>query len=318
MKYKCVAVVMGGLSNEREVSLRSGAAIASALREKNVDVREVIMAEPTALRFDSDVQAAFLALHGGEGENGGVQALLDAMKMPYTGSGAKASRLAMDKIASKKLFEQHGIPTAAWEVWNRATLGENGHSCPLLKKTDRNVRSPLGFPLVAKPPREGSSVGVIRVDKPEDLADAIHAAAKFDEHGEVLLEAYVPGREWAVGVLGRRALPPVEIRAPGGWYDYTAKYDPARGTQYVFPEDAALITRCQKIALEVFDALGCRGLGRVDFRITDAGEPFVLEMNTLPGFTATSLFPKAAARAGIAFPDVCAEIMELASCDFTG
>ena len=298
MKHKCVAVVMGGLSNEREVSLRSGAAIAAALRAKGYDVRETVMDDPRELRFASEVQAVFLALHGGEGENGGVQALLDAMKMPYTGSGAIASKLAMDKIASKKLFDQHNIPTAAWEV------------CDNSAHTTR-----LGFPLVVKPPREGSSVGVTRVDKPENLADAIRAAAKFDELGEVLLEAYVPGREWAVGVLGRRALPPVEIRAPGGWYDYSAKYDPARGTQYVFPEDAALIARCQKISLNVFDALGCRGLGRVDFRITDAGEPFVLEMNTLPGFTATSLFPKAASRAGIAFEEVCEEIMELAACD---
>jgi len=312
MKFKNVAVVMGGLTSEREVSLRSGAAIAKALREKNYNVTEIDMAEPSALRFAPEIQAAFLILHGGEGENGGVQKILDAMGMPYTGSGAEASRVSMDKIASKKIFDARGIPTAAWEI------RENGHSCPFnsqADKTDKNVRSPLGFPMVVKPPREGSSVGVIRVDKPEDLDEAIRTAAKFDERGEVILEAYIPGREWAVSVLGRRVLPPVEIRAPGGWYDYTAKYDPTRGTQYVFPDDEALIAKCQKIALDVFDALGCRGLGRVDFRITDEGEPFVLEMNTLPGFTATSLFPKAAARAGISFADVCAEIMELAACD---
>ncbi|MCL1887472.1 MAG: D-alanine--D-alanine ligase [Kiritimatiellaeota bacterium] len=297
MKHNCVAVVMGGLTNEREVSLRSGAAITKALRETGRDVREVVMGDPRELRFDVDVQAVFLALHGGEGENGGVQKLLDAMGMPYTGSGAEASRLAMDKIASKKIFDTRGIPTAAWEV----VCGDAPHV------------TQLGFPLVVKPPREGSSVGVARVASAEDLPQAIRDAAKFDEHGEVLLEAFVPGREWAVGVLGRRALPPVEIQAHGGWYDYAAKYDPGQGTRYVFPDDAALIARCQKIALDVFDALGCRGLGRVDFRITDADEPFVLEMNTLPGFTATSLFPKAAAQAGISFAEVCAEILELAA-----
>ncbi len=298
MKYKCVAVVMGGRSNEREVSLRSGAAIAAALREKGYDAREIVMDDPRAMRFDSQIEAAYLALHGGEGENGDVQAILDAMKMPYTGSGSAASRLAMDKIATKKVFAQHHIPSAAWEV---------------CAADDAHHATQLGFPLVVKPPREGSSVGVIRVNTAEDLPAAIREAGSFDDRGEVLLEAFVPGREWAVGVLGRRVLPPVEIQAPDGWYDYTAKYDPARGTRYVFPEDAALIARCQAISLQVFDALNCCGLGRVDFRITDAGEPFVLEMNTLPGCTATSLFPKAAARAGMSFPDVCAEVMELAA-----
>jgi D-alanine-D-alanine ligase len=202
----------------------------------------------------------------------------------------------MDKIASKKIFDARGIPTAAWEVCDSAAHATR-----------------LGFPLVVKPPREGSSVGVARVDRPEDLPDVLRATANFDAHGEVLLEAYVPGREWAVGVLDRQVLPPVEIRAADGWYDYDAKYDPARGTRYVFPDEPALVARCQKIALDVFDALGCRGLGRVDFRITDAGEPFVLEMNTLPGFTATSLVPKAAAAAGLSFAEVCGEILELAA-----
>ncbi|MCL1888814.1 MAG: D-alanine--D-alanine ligase, partial [Kiritimatiellaeota bacterium] len=273
MRHKCVAVVMGGLSNEREVSLRSGAAIAAALRETGRDVREVVMDDPRKLRLDPDVQAVFLALHGGDGENGVAQATLDAVNMPYTGSGAEASRLAMDKIASKKIFGRHNIPTAAWEV----ICGNAAHMAR------------LGFPLVVKPPREGSSVGVARVDGPGDLADAVRAAQRLDERGEALLEAYVPGREWAVGVLGRQTLPPVEIIAPGGWYDYNAKYDSSKGTRYVFPGDAALIARCQKIALDVFDALGCRGLGRGDFRVTDAGGPVVLEVNTLPRFTATPL-----------------------------
>jgi len=145
------------------------------------------------------------------------------------------------------------------------------------------------------------------------LPQAIRDTAKFDARGEVLLEAFVPGREWAIGILGREALPPVEIQARGGWYDYAAKYDPSQGTRYFFPDDSPLVARCQKIALDVFDALGCRGLGRVDFRITDTDDPFVLEMNTLPGFTATSLLPKAAARAGISFAEVCAEILELAT-----
>jgi len=295
MKHNCVAVVMGGLTSEREVSLRSGAAIAAALREKNYDVREVVMDDPRELRFDPEVQAVFLALHGGEGENGGVQKILDAMGMPYTGSGAESSRVSMDKIESKRLFDARGIPTAAWEVRTA---------------NDAERATTLGFPLVVKPPREGSSVGVALVASAGDLPQAIRETAKFDERGEVLLEAFVAGREWAIGILGNEALPPVEIQARGGWYDYAAKYDPSQGTRYVFPEDAALVARCQKISLDVFDALGCRGLGRVDFRITDEGEPFVLEMNTLPGFTATSLFPKAAARAGMPFAEVCARILE--------
>jgi len=312
MKFKNVAVVMGGCSNEREVSLRSGAAIAKALRETGRGVSEVDLRDLCELRFDKGVQGVFLALHGGDGENGVVQGLLDAMGMPYTGSGAESSRLCMDKIASKRVFDAKGIPTPKWEV---VFVSDDAVGSPCRRG---GAQAPCGLralPLVVKPPREGSSVGIARVDRAEDFAEAARKAGKFDEAGEVLVEAYIPGREWTVSVLGRRALPVVEIAARGDWYDYSAKYDPTSGTRYVFPEESDLTKHCQKIALEVFDALGCRGLGRVDFRITDAGEPFVLEMNTLPGFTATSLLPKAAAAAGMSFAEACAEVMELAAFD---
>lgn len=308
MKFKKVAVVMGGVSNEREVSLRSGRAICRALRGEGVDAVEVVMDDMASLKLAPGTEAVWLALHGGAGENGEVQQALDATGMPYTGSGAAASRLAMDKIASKKCFEEHGIPTAPWQVVTPATMAP-----------DTGFAARINLPVVVKPPREGSSVGISCVREAASLPEAVAAAAKLDARGEALVEAYVPGREWAVGVLGGGALPPVEILAADGWYDYDAKYDPSRGTQYVFPEgDAALAARCQALAVDVFHALGCRGFGRVDFRITPEGAPFVLEMNTLPGFTATSLFPKAAARAGMSFGEVCVKILELAAYDGAG
>ncbi len=299
MRFKRVAVLMGGTSNEREVSLRSGRAVATGLAAAGYTVFPVVLEADSLSTLPREVDAVFIALHGGYGENGGVQADLDALGLPYTGSGAAASRLAMDKIATKQALEAAGVATPVYEVLE---LGQ--------------TQTALPTPLVVKPPCDGSSVGVALVRQPEAWDAALAQARRVDPHGRVLVEAFIPGREWTVGVLLDETLPVVEIQAPGGWYGFEAKYTVGM-TQYVFPEalaDRALLDRCGVLALQAFGAAGCRGMGRVDFRVTPEGEPFVLEINTVPGFTETSLLPKAAARKGISFPALCGRILEAAQC----
>jgi len=299
MRAGNVAVVMGGTSTERDVSLRSGKAVSQGLADAGYAVTPVVLDADAVDGIPEAVDAVFIALHGGYGENGGIQADLDARGLPYTGSGAAASSLAMDKAATKRVLAAAGIPTAAYELLPPGVVGTS-----------------LALPVVVKPPCDGSSVGVGLVRRRGEWEAALEEARRVDPQGRALVETYIPGREWTVGILIDEALPVVEIRAPGGWYGFDAKYTAGK-TQYVFPDgpdDRALADRCRRLALESFRAAGCRGMGRVDFRVTPAGEPFVLEINTVPGFTATSLLPKAASRRGIAFPDLCAAILEAARC----
>ncbi|MCX7007672.1 MAG: D-alanine--D-alanine ligase [Kiritimatiellaeota bacterium] len=292
-KFKKVAVLMGGPSAEAEVSLRSGAAISKALRMAGYSVDEV-NPKDGVLKFAADVEAVFIALHGAFGEDGVVQQKLCAMNMPYIGSGAEASRKSLDKLASKRVFAEAKIPTAAYEV----LTAPGPHKLPL--------------PLVVKPASEGSSIGLHCVRHEGDWDAAARDALA---HGNpVLVEKYIPGRELTVGILGEDALPVVEICAPDGWYDYGAKYTKGR-TEYHVPAalTAEQTARCQELGRHVFRALGCRDLGRVDLRLTPDNELFVLEMNTIPGFTETSLLPKAAAAAGINFVELCDRIMQRAS-----
>jgi len=302
--FKKVAVLMGGLSNEREVSLVSGRNVAEALASlKECEVVPVVLDAESLDALPADVDACYVTLHGGWGENGGVQAALDARGIPYTGPGAAASRVTMDKIATKRVLDAAGVPTAPWAV---ATPSK-----PL-------ADSPFGYPCVVKAPRDGSSVGVYLVKRPEDFATALAEAQRIDREkfggeGEALVEAYIPGRETTVGVLGRTALPVVEICAPGGWYGYEEKYN-SDETRYPFPDDDFL-PEMQRLALAAFDATGCRGVTRVDFRVTPEGKMYVLELNTSPGMTGHSLVPKAAARVGIPFPALCARILGTAAHD---
>ncbi|MDX9866937.1 MAG: D-alanine--D-alanine ligase [Kiritimatiellia bacterium] len=296
---KRIAVMMGGTSSERAVSLRSGEAVVAGLREAGFDAVPVVLDADRIDTLPSGVEAVFLALHGGYGENGGVQCDLDRLGLPYTGPGAAASRIAMDKIATKRVLEAAGVPTPAFEVLPR---GMEKFSLPL--------------PVVVKPPRDGSSVGVVKVTSAAAWPAALEQARARDPQGEVLVEAYIGGREWTVSVLDGEALPVVEIEAPGGWYGFTEKYTSGT-TRYTFPEaveDAPLAAQCRVLALLAYQAVGCRGVSRVDFRVTPAGETFVLEINTIPGFTATSLLPKAAARAGLSFPALCARLIATAAC----
>ena len=301
---KKVCVLMGGTSNERDVSLVSGKNVADALGALGAyDVVPVRLDADSLDALPAGADACYIALHGGWGENGGVQAALDARGIPYTGPGAAASRLAMDKIATKKVLDAAGVPTAAWAV---ATP-----SRPL-------ADSPVGYPCVVKAPRDGSSVGVYLVKRAEDFAHAVSEAQRIDREkfggeGEALVEAFVPGREATVGVIGHEALPVVEICAPNGWYGYEEKYN-SDETRYPFPDDG-FCPEMQRVALAAFDAAGCRGVTRVDFRVTPEGRMYVLELNTSPGMTGHSLVPKAAAKVGIDFPQLCDRILRTAAHD---
>ena len=302
--FKKVAVLMGGTSNERAVSLVSGTNVADALASLHeFEVVPVVLDADNLDTLPADVDACYIALHGGWGENGGVQAALDARGIPYTGPGARASRLAMDKIETKKVLDAAGIPNAPWCV-----VGDADAACA-------EADLPLPLPVVVKAPRDGSSVGVYVVKSFDQWADAVRNAVRIDREkfggaGEALVEAFIPGREMTAGVLGHEALPVIEIRAPGGWYGYEEKYN-SDATRYPFPTDDFL-PEMQRLALAAFDATGCRGVTRVDFRITPEGRMFVLELNTSPGMTGHSLVPKAAAKHGISFPGLCRRVLEAA------
>jgi len=300
MRFETVGVLMGGKSSEAAISLTSGNAVVAGLRAAGYQVRPIVLdADSVDGKLDG-VQAVFIALHGGYGENGGVQADLDARRMPYTGSGAKASRVAMDKIATKRMLRQAGLPTADFEVLSAGV-----------------ARTHLPLPLVVKPPRDGSSVGISRVMTMDEWPAALAEARRHDARGEVLVETYLPGREWTASLVGDQALPIVEVQLTNGWYDFHNKYTPG-ASQHLFPEGPEiepLTRRCRELALVAFRTVGCRGLGRVDFRVLPDGRPFILEINTIPGFTPTSLLPDAAAKAGIAFPELCDRILSLACYD---
>ena len=293
-----VAVLMGGTSSEREVSLRSGAAVVQALNETgHFEVVPVVLDSDSIDTIPADVKVAFIALHGGYGENGGVQADLDKRKVAYTGPGAAASRIAMDKIATKQMLLKEGIPTAAFEVLERG-----------------NDQTSLALPVVIKPPADGSSVGVSKVTKPEEWEEALRTARTVDPNGVALVETYIPGSEWTVSVLDGKALPVIDIQARNGWYGFTEKYTSGM-TNYVFPDSPEvepLLRRVQDLAVKTFEVMGLRGVGRIDFRVTPEGEPYVLEVNTSPGLTATSLLPKAAKKAGLSFPELCEKLVGLA------
>lgn len=338
-------VIMGGSSSEREVSLTSGRAVAQALRQRGHAVWAYELASgrflpeestdlppdliPAGVPPDADrgwatrlllaagslrgrVEVAFLALHGGAGENGTIQSLLSSAGMPYTGSGPRASALAMDKALTKWIMEAVGIPTPRWELltypWDQGYPPAEG--LPAIPS----------LPAVVKPAAEGSSVGVTIVGEPGEWEPAVRAAWDAAERipGEplrILIEEYIPGRELTVSVLGGRALPVVEIIPREGFYDYRNKYTKGR-TEYRAPADLgdAETRRLQDHSVRLFRTLGCRGMARADFRLAPGGEPFCLEINTIPGLTSLSLLPMSAATEGIEFGVLLEEICRRAGC----
>jgi D-alanine-D-alanine ligase len=283
----------GGFSAERDISLRSGEAVARGLRSCGYAVTEVDI-ESDAFDVPVAADAVFIALHGEFGEDGGVQEILDRKGIPYTGSGPEACRLAFDKRLTREALGSAGIAVPEGRIVTKPS--------PL---------SPLPLPVVVKPTRQGSSFGCHRVIDPDDWHLAVRDALSY--HAEAVVEAFIPGRELTVGIVGDRALPVVEIRAPAGEYDYRAKYT-AGLTEYLCPAPlkVAETEAAQELALKVFKALGASGFGRVDFRMTPDGELFVLELNSIPGFTETSLLPKAAQVAGLRFSELCDRILNLA------
>lgn len=294
VKFMKVAVVMGGCSSEREVSLRSGANIVTALREAGCEVTEVVLDSESVECLRGFDGAVYIALHGGYGENGGIQADLEKLGLPYTGSGPEASRIAMDKVLSKRIFDKAGIPNAPYEVLGP---GEN--------------TTKLNFPVVVKPPRDGSSVGLTCPCREDEFAAALARAREVDP--EVLVEEFIPGLEWTVAVIAGESLPVIQIEPKSGVYDYEAKYT-AGATVETALDDTDATLKCRALAVEACKAIGVRGLARVDFRVTPEGKFYVLEINTLPGFTATSLVPQAAAKAGMSRCELCARVLNMASC----
>ena len=290
-----IAVMLGGPSAEREVSLRSGAAVAKALRSRGHKVSEV---DPKNGQFilPEETDAVFLELHGTFGEDGTVQKLLDALGAAYTGCDAESSRIAFDKVLTKKLCEQAGVPTARFQV---------------VKSQKVAFPVDLQLPLVVKPVRQGSSVGLQFVEQAADWQNALAEALKFDS--EVLVEEKIIGRETTVGILDNKALPVVEVRPKTGSYDYRNKYT-VGCTEYFCPADFDAVTtkKIQAAALGAFRAVGGRDYARVDVMVRADGSPVVLEVNTLPGMTETSLLPKAAAAAGLNYAELCQRMVDLA------
>jgi D-alanine-D-alanine ligase len=300
-----VAVLAGGSSREREVSIQSGKCVADALKKAGVSV-VVSDIKPDSLEILSDksIDVFFIALHGTFGEDGSLQEILESKGLIFTGSSSKTSKLAFDKWQSKDLFLSAGVPTP------EAFLFE-----PDAKNTDLESRiGRLGPKYVIKPLREGSTIGITIADNPpQAVADAKKCAAEF---GDCFIEKFITGREFTVSVLGNIALPILEIRPRAGIYDYHAKYIDD-GTQYLFDtiDNPAVAAKMQKYAVDCFNVLGCRGAARVDFIIGDEDIPFALEINTIPGMTKHSLLPKAAAKAGISMSRLYLKMIEMAIAD---
>jgi D-alanine-D-alanine ligase len=295
MAFKRVGVLMGGLSAEREVSLESGGAVADGLARSGYDVVRI---DPTReldrqLR-ESGVEAVFIVLHGRWGEDGTVQGMLEMMGIPYTGSPPLASALAMDKVQSRALFSAAGLPMAAGLV---------------VESPDDDTAAALDLPVVVKPADEGSSVGVSIVREPAALRPAVELALSTSKRA--IVERYVPGVEVNVAVLDGEVLGSVEIEAHREFYDYSAKYDTGGSTHHIPPRIPAERTaEVERLAVSAFEALGCWGATRVDFIAPDGAEPVLLEVNTIPGMTTTSLLPEIAAAAGIGFDELVSRMMD--------
>ncbi|PYJ71802.1 MAG: D-alanine--D-alanine ligase [Verrucomicrobia bacterium] len=294
---KKIAVLMGGPGSEREVSLATGRGVSKALRSLGAEVVEVdVRAED--FQLPDDVELAFITIHGTFGEDGRLQRILERRGIAYTGEGVIGSETAFDKIRSKQKFQEHGVSTPPWEV-----IHPGQHPT-------------LPLPIVVKPPREGSTVGVVIVRSESEIKSAIAEAAKYGR--ELLIEKFVLGRELTIGILGDNALAILEIIPKGGFYDFHNKYpflnpQAGGGAEHVCPAkiDPAKTREIQDLALRAFRAAGLQVYGRVDAILSEDGQPFILEINTIPGMTEASLLPEAAAAAGIGYPDLCARIIAL-------
>jgi len=298
---KKIGVLMGGMSSEREVSVSSGNAILQALIGKGYNATAIDVGRDVAERLrTSGIEVAFNGLHGKFGEDGAIQGLLEFMGISYTGSGILASAMGMNKIISKTVFKAYGLQVGPFAVIS----AEDGNAV-------EHAKHEIGFPLVVKPSSEGSSVGVSLVNTIDELPAALQLAFIYDR--EILIEKYIRGMEVQVGILGERALGAIEIVPKDTFYSYQAKYEQGM-SEHFFPARVpeAVYKRTLDAGLAAHRALGCRGYSRVDFIIDAAGDPTILEVNTLPGMTATSLLPDIARGVGISFPELVEEILRLA------
>jgi D-alanine-D-alanine ligase len=303
-----VAVLTGGIGSERDISLQSGKCVTKALKEAGFEVVTAdIQPDNLEILEDKSINVFFPALHGIFGEDGRLQQILDDRSLLYAGSGPTASRLAFDKMASKMIFEDVGVSTPSAIEFDSETNIE------LLDEQFLNLANKY----VVKPIRQGSSIGVSIVSTPQEAIEV--ARQTYNEFGDCMIEEFVPGKEMTVGILNGRALPIIEVRAKTGFYDYHAKYLDEQ-TEYLFDTvtDTTIAANLNQAAIECFNALGCRHFARVDFMLGNDQIAYVLEVNTIPGFTSHSLLPKAAAKAGFSMSDLCGNIVEAAYSSLAG
>jgi len=305
-----VAVLMGGIGEERDISIQSGQCVAQALKEAGLNVVPAdIQPDNMSILEDSDIDVFFISLHGRFGEDGRLQQILEDKGLVYTGSGPAASRLAFDKMASKKAFAEAGIATPAALHFDHDTNIQELEE--QLRQLVRHTSGGIAGKYVIKPIKQGSTIGVSIADDPNSAI--VDAKKCLTEFSDCMIEEYITGRELTVGILENQALPIIEVRSKNGFYDYHAKYID-EGTEYLFDtiNDSALIEKINQSAFVCFNALGCRHFGRVDFILGSDTKPYVLEVNTIPGFTTHSLLPKAAAKTGLSMSDLCVKIIEAA------
>lgn len=301
-----VAVLLGGFSAERDVSLNSGAAVVAGLREGGVDAHPVDPRETDVTRLkEMGFDKVFIALHGRGGEDGTLQGLLELIGLPYTGSGVMASALSMDKSRSKLLWQAAGLPVAPWVTLARSEFEKGLDNSVIQRITE------LGLPVIVKPNREGSSVGMSKVADSADLPAALALAFQHDD--EILVEKWLSGPEFTVAMVGKEILPSIRIQPAGTFYDYEAKYL-SDETKYFCPAGLEVDeeARLQALVLKAWHVLGCRGWGRIDAMRDSDGQFYLLEANTAPGMTSHSLVPMAARQAGMTFSRLVVRILELA------
>jgi len=304
-----IGVLCGGRSAEREVSLRTGDTIFKALLKNQYESIKIDVDENIVENLkNNNITLAFLALHGKYGEDGTIQGLLEILGIPYTGSGVLASALAINKITTKKILMYEEIPTPEFFAFTRSDYNSN------YKRTIESKINDLGLPVVIKAATQGSTIGISFVQQNENIHKAIEEALKFDD--SVLVEKLISGIEITASVLGNEsplALPLIEIVSATGVYDYKAKYTVGLSEHIIPPRTSDDIqNKIKELAIKTYLALGCRGLARVDFILNSNGYPYVLEVNTIPGMTETSLFPDSAKAAGISFEDLCKKLVKLA------
>ncbi len=299
-KARNVAVLMGGVSSEREISLCSGAAVSKALKQAGYNVVCIEVNDETVEELDGlEIDVAFIALHGYFGEDGGIQNLLELKGIPYTGSGVEASKVAMDKIETKRRLFVRGLPTPDY-----VSLDQHHVTSEMRKFIDM-----LGLPVIVKPARSGSSIGISVAEDFTELRKGLEKALKFSS--KAFVEKYVKGRELTVGILGNKPLPIIEIKPSVEFFDYVAKYND-NSTEYdtVVSLPPSVYIEVQQVALKAHQTLGCRGFSRVDMILGEDEHIYLLEVNTIPGFTERSLLPKAAMAANIGFVNLCEMIVE--------